>query len=138
MEQGQRVILPPSINKVPALLLLNEGHRVLFGADILKHLTPREISYDKPTVNMATEPSPFGFGCESSFGVSSDSYSFWDQTSDDLLAEGNGGARQMYNYTSLEKNSVIETPPDTYAPDKIGSVSLEKLQNERNQDIQNK
>ena len=138
LEQGQRVILPPSINKVPALLLLNEGHRVLFGADILKHLNPREISYDKPTVNRATEPSPFGFGCESSFGVSSDSYSFWDQTSDDLLAEGNGGARQMYNYTSLEKNSVIETPPDTYAPDKIGSVSLEKLQNERNQDIQNK
>jgi len=138
LEQGQRVILPPSINKVPALLLLNEGHRVLFGADILKHLNPREISYDKPTVNKTAEPSAFSFGGESNFGVSSDSYSFWDQTSDDLLAEGNGGARQMYNYTSLEKNSVIETPPDTYTPDKIGSVSLEKLQNERNQDIQNK
>ena len=138
LEKGQRVILPPSINKVPALLLLNEGHRVLFGEDILKHLNPREVSYDKPTVNKQSEPSPFGFGGESNYGVSSDSFSFWDQTSDDLLAEGNGGARQMYNYTQMDQTNVIETPPDTYTPDKIGSVSLEKLQNERNQDVQKK
>mgnify|MGYP001289772557 CR=1 FL=1 len=138
LEKGQRVILPPSINKVPALLLLNEGHRVLFGGDILKHLNPREVSYNKPTVNKQEEPSPYAFGGESNFGVSSDSFSFWDQTSDDLLAEGNGGMRQMYNYTPLDKNGTIETPPDTYSPDKIGNVSLEQLQQQRNQDVQPK
>jgi len=138
LEKGQRVILPPSVNKVPALLLLNEGHRVLFGGDILNHLNPRQISYDKPTVNKQMEPSPYGFGGESNYGVSSDSYSFWDQSSDELLAEGNGGMRQMYNYTTLDQNGTIETPPDTYSPDKIGNVSLEQLQQQRNKDIQNK
>jgi hypothetical protein len=135
LEKGQRVILPPSVNKVPALLLLNEGHRVLFGGDILKQLNPREIEYNKKTVNQQTEPSPFAFGGESNYGVSSDSFSFWDQSSDDLLAEGNGGMRQMYNYTGLDQNMKIETPPDTYSPDKIGNVSLEQLQQQRNKDI---
>jgi hypothetical protein len=44
----------------------------------------------------------------------------------------------MYNYTPLDQNGTIETPPDTYSPDKIGNVSLEQLQQQRNQDIQKK
>ena len=138
-ENGQRVILPPSINKVPALLLLNQGHRVLFGNDIINHLQPREISYNKETVNKMNEPDPFAFG--SGFnGVSSDSYSFWDQSSEDLMAQGNGGIRQLYNYATIDSNDnqTIETPPDTYAPDKIGNVSLEQLQQQRNNDLNKK
>lgn len=141
LEKGQRVILPPSITKVPALLLLNEGHRILFGADIIQHLNPREMANNnnhnnnKQVVNAQEDPSPFGFGEESNFGVSSDSFSFWDQSSDDLLAEGGGGVRQMYNYTGLEQGNTIETPPDTYTPDKISDSSLEKMQNERNKDV---
>ena len=36
LENGQEILLPPTINKVPALLLLNKGHQVLFGNDINK------------------------------------------------------------------------------------------------------
>ena len=139
LENGQRVILPPSINKVPALLLLNEGHRVLFGADIISRLKPQDVSYNKASVNKQEEPSPFGFGSDSGYGVSSDSFSFWDQSSDELLAEGNASMRQMYNYTALDQETApIETPPDTYSPDKIGSVNVEQIQSQRNNDIPNK
>jgi hypothetical protein len=138
IENGQRVILPPNVNKVPALLLLNQGHRILFGKEILDHLQPREIAYNQNTVNNMREPDPFAFG-SSYNGVSSDSYSFWDQPSDDLLAEGNGGMRQLYNYATIDNNNQpIETPPDTYSPDKIGNVSLEQLQQQRNNDLNKK
>ena len=31
LSNGQEILLPPTITKVPALLLLNRGHRVVFG-----------------------------------------------------------------------------------------------------------
>jgi hypothetical protein len=70
------------------------------------------------------------------YGVASDSFSFWDQTSDDLSAKGNGGMRQLYNYATVDSNMRIEAPKEDYAPDKIGSVSLENLQQQRNTEIQ--
>jgi len=41
----------------------------------------------------------------------------------------------MHNYVRIEDNVNISTPPDTYEPDKVGEISLEKLQEERNKDI---
>jgi hypothetical protein len=35
-------------------------------------------------------------------GVASDTYSFWDQSSEEMLAKGNGGMRQMYNYSTID------------------------------------
>jgi hypothetical protein len=46
--------------------------------------------------------------------------------------------RQQHHYASLEYNSNIETPPDTYSADTIGNVSMEKLQQQRNSDISQK
>jgi hypothetical protein len=84
------------------------------------------------------EPSPFSLNddCIGGFGVASDSFSFWDQTSDDLSAKGNGGMRQLYNYVTIDSNLRIDAPKEDYAPDKIGSVSLENLQQQRNNEIQ--
>jgi hypothetical protein len=81
------------------------------------------------------EPAPFSLTSDfMGHGVASDTYSFWDQTSDELLAKGNGGMRQMYNYSTIDYSNTarIETPPDNYTPDKVGQVSLEQLQKNRN------
>ena len=43
--------------------------------------------------------------------------------------------RQMHNYVALDNNATIETPPDSYEPDKIGNISLEQLQEQRNNEI---
>ena len=44
--------------------------------------------------------------------------------------------RQLYNYSTINQNDTINTPEENYQPDKIGEVSIEKLQNERNQSLQ--
>ena len=55
---------------------------------------------------------------------------------DDLLAKGNGGTRQMFNYVTVLDNSdgmTIETPPDDYSPDKVNESAIEQYQQQRNQ-----
>ena len=137
-ETGEKVLLPPQVNRVPALLLLNKGHMVLYGEQILQHFQPKNVALNNEATNFNGEPNSFSLGRESmgGFGVASDNYSFLDQSADELSAKGNGGMRQLYNYATLDLVDKIETPPDNYSPDKVGSVSLEQLQQKRNLDIQ--
>ena len=138
-ETGEKVLLPPQVNRVPALLLLNKGHMVLYGDQILQHFQPKNVALNNDATGFNGEPNAFALGRESmgsGFGVASDNYSFLDQSPDELSAKGNGGMRQLYNYATIDLVDKIETPPDNYSPDKVGSVSLEKLQQQRNSDIQ--
>ena len=145
LENNQEMILPPTVTKVPALLLLNQGHRVLNGEDIMQHLQPQEVDYNKPNVVMNTnqmnpEPEAFalgGGGGSTLCGVESDQYSFLDQNSESLSAKGDGGMRQLHSYATINYQDTIETPPDTYEPDKIGEVSLDNIQRQRQSDVAN-
>ena len=38
LENGQELLLPHTITKVPALMLLNRGNKVLFGEEISNHI----------------------------------------------------------------------------------------------------
>jgi len=135
LEQGNEVLLPPTVNKVPALLLLKRGHHVLFGDDILNHLSPQQEAQKQIATQNNGEPCAFSL-CQSGFGVASDNYSFLDQDSDSLSAKGAGGLRQLHHYTTLSENSnAIETPPDNYEANTIKSVSVEKLQQQRKTDV---
>ena len=139
-ETGEKVLLPPQVNRVPALLLLNKGHQVLYGEQILQHFQPKNAALNDAATGFNGEPNAFALGRESmggGFGVASDNYSFLDQSADELSAKGNGGMRQLYNYATIDLVDKIDTPPDTYSPDKVGSVSLEQLQNKRSLEIQN-
>ena len=133
---GDKVILPPSVDKVPALLLLNRGGRVLFGNDILSMLSIEITARQQEAVNNNGEPLAFSINDVGSYGVASDNFSFLDQDADELSAKGNGGMRQSHHYASLNGTNIIETPPDTYTSDKIGNVSMEHLQQKRQQEIQ--
>ena len=81
------------------------------------------------------EPDAFAIGRNVGFGVASDSFSFLDQTADDLSAKGDGGMRQNHHYAGIDFSESISTPDDTYEPDKIGEVSMDKLEEQRNKDI---
>lgn len=138
LENGQELLLPPSITKVPALLLLNRGHHVLFGDEIEKYIEPQQIAKQQVAVGEMDEPCAFVFGGNcgmSGFGVSSDNYSFLDQDVDDMLAKGSGGMRQTHHYAGIEHNDKIETPPEDYKPDTIGEVNMDAIQQQRNSDI---
>jgi hypothetical protein len=117
LDNGQNIILPDNVTRVPALLLLNQGYNVLYGEKILEYLKPRqEVEVRKATQNNM-EPMAFSFGGGGGFGdIVSDQYSFLDQAPEDLEAKGNGGMRQMHNYVDLNysDNVNMQTPTDEH------------------------
>ena len=138
MEDGQQIILPPHVNRVPALLLLNQNHMVLYGDQITNHLKPLDVQHNNVATNYNGEPSPFSTVSEfmGGFGVMSDNYSFLDQTSEELEAKGSGGLRQLYNYATIDFNQTIDCPAIEEKQARIGpDITLEKLEKERNEQI---
>lgn len=130
LENGKNVYLPPNINKVPSLLLVNKGGIVLEGEAINSFLFPKLKEENNQSTMNNGEPMSFSLG---DFGsIHSDQYSYLDQTPSELSSkDGNGGLRQIHNYATVDYMDNINTPPETYTPDKIGNLSLEELQNMR-------
>ena len=140
LENNQKIIMPDNVNRVPALLLLNQGYQVLYGESILNHLKPRqEVAVRKATQNNM-EPMAFSFGGGGFGDIVSDSYSFLDQGSEELEAKGNGGMRQMHNYVDLNYSDNITTPTDEHdykGSNKIsGDLTIEQLQQQRDSELQ--
>lgn len=134
LQNGEAVILPPTIDKVPALLLLDRGCACIYGSNIIEHLIPNMLN-TKEAVQSELAPDSFSFS--GTFGgVASDSFSFLDQSSQDLEAKGNGGMRQRHHYAALDSKIAIRTPPDTWTPDKVAEGSIQKLEEERNREGQ--
>ena len=129
LKNQQEIVLPHTVDKVPALLLLNRGNQVVFGNQILEDLQPVRTGVQERMVNR--EPMAFSLNDMNSCGVTSDNYSFIDQTIEDLSAKGQGGMRQLRNNVTWETVDSIETPPDDYVPNKVGEVSMEQLQKQR-------
>ena len=138
LENQQTIVLPPQVQKVPAMLLLKEGNKVIFGKEIMDRIRPREEYVNSKATAFNGEPSAFSIGADNigGFGVASDSFSYWDQGSDELLAKGNGGARQMYNYAAIDYNNSIETPKDDWSPDKVDEGAYKQMEEQRNNDLQ--
>ncbi len=138
LENGQHIIMPENVNRVPALLLLTQGYNVLYGEAILQHFKPRQEVMVRQATQNNMEPMAFSFGggC-----VTSDQYSFLDMDSDALKATGNGGMRQMHNYVDLNFSDTISTPVDEADYKKISKmpedITVEKLQQQRDQEMQN-
>ncbi len=137
LENGQEVLLPTSINRVPALLYLNTPDQtVIFGDEIGNKIKPIEISFTNKVEIIKNQEEPMAFSfCSGPSSVVSDNFSFWDQDAESLSAKGDGGMRQLYNYSTINNENKINTPSDDYAPDKIGEVTIEKLQQQRNESL---
>mgnify|MGYP003403033741 CR=1 FL=1 len=129
LENQQKIILPENVTKVPALLLLNQGYTILYGEQILQHLKPRQQQEIRQATQNNMEPSAFSLGGGCLGDVVSDKYSFLDQDSNELSAEGNGGMRQMHNYvdlnTAFNGNAVnMKTPDDSTNTTIRGTVKM--------------
>jgi hypothetical protein len=133
MDNGKRLMLPPNIHEVPSLLLVGKNHSVIQGDDIIKHFEPKVVKKIQDIV----EPSSFVFSQSSNnANIVSEQYTYYHSSPEELSAKGNGANRQMYNYVRPDMDSgSIYTPPDSYRPDKITEDSIEKLQNQRNNEL---
>lgn len=134
LENGTEMEMPNTLKMVPTLLLINRGNKILEGSDIMLYLN-QQIGETK---NETNEPDCFSISCGSGFGVQSDNYSFYDMDAEDLSAKGSGGVRQMHNYCTPMNEDNIETPPDNYVPDKIGTngVDMDKIIQDRQKEIE--
>jgi len=134
MENQKTIILPSIITSVPCLLLLDDGNKMLLGKEIYAFFKPKQVSLVKDATN---NDEPMSFALNSSFGnsIASDTFSYYDMDSGDMTAKGDGGTRQMHTYAAINFNDTITTPDEDYKSDKIGDVSIEKLQTQRNSEI---
>jgi hypothetical protein len=139
LENQQKIIMPENVTKVPALLLLTQNYKVIYGEEIYQFMKPKQEIHTKQATSNNMEPMAFSLGgggfCG---GVASDNYSFLDMDSEELNTKGNGGMRQMHNYVSLNYQDAITTPTDDndYKQPKISSdMTIEKLQQQREQEI---
>ena len=140
LDNGQKIIMPETVNRVPALLLLNNKYDVLFGENILNHFRPKQTEMIKQATFNNTEPIAFSFSGGGFSNVVSDQYSFLDMGADDLSAKGNGGIRQMHNYVDINYVDTMKNyEEDNYkGSNRISSdVSIEQLKMQRDQEFSN-
>lgn len=140
LENGTIVSMPPNVHSVPALLLVNKNYQLVLGDDIIHHYEPK-MREKLASANFGNgEPMGFAINAISGSGGSnivSEQFTSYDMSPDELSAKGRGTRRQMYNYVSAaDDNNFIQTPPDTYRPDKLSSnVTIDMLQQKRNADV---
>jgi hypothetical protein len=135
LDDGNEILLPNKINRVPALLLLQFGNKLLFGTDILKFLRPQIDTERKEAVKIDGEPLAYSFGGEEGIGMS-DNYSFLDQNSDELGVKGKGGLRQMHSYRTVDSYYKIDTPPEDYVKEKTSEDKIKQYRDVRNKDVE--
>jgi hypothetical protein len=143
LDNGQKIVMPENVNRVPALLLLNQGYQVLYGESILNHLKPRQEIEKKVATQSNMEPMAFSFGGGGFGDIVSDQYSFLDQNEEELKASGNGGLRQMHNYVDINNSNIFSGSINTTANEseyKKGTkmpegMTVEKLMEERESEL---
>lgn len=142
LENGKKVIMPPNIQSVPSLLLVRQGYRVILGDDIIQHY---QIDANRETKKKISNQihEPIGtelFLSNGGMNIRSEQYTAFNLTPDELSTKGNSTRRNLYNYVSVNDDIIsIQTPPDTYQPDKVDSgITVDTLQQKRIDEIESK
>ena len=145
LQNGQQILMPENVTRVPALLLLNQNYKVIYGNDIYNYLKPQVTQQIQQATKNNMEPINFQDGFKSfggfSGGIVSDNYSFLDQSDNELSVKGDGGLRQIHNYVTLNEsmNLTMKLPQDDFEYNKLkeGELSVEALQKRREEEVSN-
>jgi len=133
LDNGQEILMPDVIKQVPALLLLHYGNRTLFGEEIVKFYRPQIDKERKVATNFNGEP--LSFSIKDTGMLMSDSYSYLDQDPDEMGVKGNGGLRQLHNFTKINDSVTIDTPPEDYVKERMAEDALKIYTEERQRNI---
>tara|TARA_B100000900_G_C20565640_1_gene710947 strand:+ start:879 stop:1415 length:537 start_codon:yes stop_codon:yes gene_type:complete len=135
LDNGMTIPLPEIINQVPALLIISKN-KILFGEnEIMSFFEPKFIENSNATNPKTNNEEPLAYSTYEMGCTISDNYSYLDQTSDEMMAKGDGGVRQIHSFSKILDTNKINTPPDDYIPDKVGEVDFSKIIENREKDI---
>lgn len=68
-DNGDRLLMPPNLHSVPALMLIKEQYRLIYGNEIAKHYEPRIVNEKMAATNFNGEPMGMSLGnMNSNFG----------------------------------------------------------------------
>jgi hypothetical protein len=62
MENGDKILMPPNIHSVPAVLMIEHNYKVIYGEEIVKHYEPNIVNEKMMATNFNGEPSGFTLG----------------------------------------------------------------------------
>ena len=122
MENGSKVVMPPNVHSVPALLLIH----------------PEILKSQSKAVQGNGEPMAYQLNRSSGgTNIVSEQFTSYNMSPDDLSAKSNSANRPMYDYVTVnDNNTSIATPDDTYKPNKVGGdVTVDNLQQKRMDEI---
>lgn len=134
LENGKRILIPNSIVVVPSMILLNYGNKIISGPEIINFLQETILKSISVATNGQMEPDCYSF---SEMGGLSDPYSYLDISSDDMLAKGSGGMKITHDYSFINNNNTIETPPESSKPSdyKLSTVDIDSIKKNRETEI---
>ena len=138
LENGTRVAMPPNLHNVPALLLVKQNYRFIYGDEIIKHYHPDILEKKNTAERFNGEPNGYSLSLSSGgSNIMSEKYTSYNLTPDDLSAKSLSKSRPLYNYVSAGDDILtIDTPSDSYKPDKIsGNLTVDVLQQQRIDEI---
>jgi hypothetical protein len=142
LENGKKVILPPNIQSVPSLLRISQNHTVLFGDEQIIQYLNEQYGNQQLTKSsiLQTNGEPNGYmfsGYAQNTNISSEKYTNYNLTPEDLNAKGVSKSRELYNYVpATHEIKSIPAPPETYKADKVPSnLTIDVIQKKRNMDV---
>tara|TARA_Y200000002_G_C22671799_1_gene660345 strand:+ start:801 stop:1376 length:576 start_codon:yes stop_codon:yes gene_type:complete len=139
LENGAKILMPPNIHSVPALLLVKNNFMVLYGDDILQNFHNDMKENSSQIVKENGEPLGYDlFGSMTRSNIVSEKFTDYNMTAEELSSKSNSKSRNMHNYVSAsESNIFINTPEENYKPDKISNeVTIDSLQQKRIDEIE--
>ena len=138
LENGSQILLPPNVHSVPSLLLVKESYSVIIGDAIMAKYQSTLQTQTNNATDGNGEPMGVSLNSVSIGTVISEQYTSYNASPQDLSSKSNStNNRPLYNYVSANENGItIQTPPDTYRPDKVSqNVTIDTLQQKRNEDV---
>jgi hypothetical protein len=138
LDTGKQLMMPPNVHSVPAMLLVKQNFSVILGEEIIQYLQPKVKQQNNLATQNNGEPMSYMFSpSNNGMSIVSEQYTYYNMTPEELSAKGKGQNRQMYNYAAADHVvHAIQTPPDTYHPDKVSTdTTLDTLQQKRNEEV---
>ena len=139
LENGNKVILPPNIQRVPCLLLVKNKYQLVYGDNIIKRFHNDIKKENAKATRFEGEPMAYSFlGGSGGTNIFSEKFTSLSLSADELSAKGTSSRRPLYNYVSYNDDmNLINTPDDNYKPDKISTdLTIDQLQQQRITEIE--